>query len=185
MKKKIIPVGYRRKREGKTDYRKRLGMLQTNRPRLVIRKSLKNISCQIIDFKPQGDQVLVAAHSSELKKFGWQYSLGSIPAAYLVGYLLGKKAGSKKITDAIVDLGLQAPVAGSRLYAAVKGAVDAGLKLPYNKEVFPSEDRLRGKHIVDYLGKLSEDKLKKQFSMDVKGLSQTFETVKQKITELK
>ena len=40
-------IKFRRKREGKTDYRKRLKLLLGGKPRLVVRKSLKNITAQI------------------------------------------------------------------------------------------------------------------------------------------
>lgn len=32
----------------------------------------------------------------------------------------------------------------------MKGAVDSGLEIPHSKEIFPSEDRLTGKHIDKY-----------------------------------
>jgi len=185
MSKRTTTVKYRRKREGKTDYRKRLSMLQTHRPRLVVRKSLQNMVCQIVGFESAADKVLVCAHSSELKKYGWKYSFGNVPAAYLSGFLLGVKALQNNVKEAIVDLGLQAPVAGSRLYAVVKGVVDAGLGVPCDKGIFPSEERITGKHIVDYANALEGDKLRKQFSVDVKDMCDTFKSVKQKITELK
>ena len=41
-------IEFRRKREGKTDYKRRLRLLLSNKPRLVIRVSLKNIIIQIL-----------------------------------------------------------------------------------------------------------------------------------------
>jgi len=38
MRKKPISVPYRRKREGKTNYKKRLKLLLSNKPRLVIQQ---------------------------------------------------------------------------------------------------------------------------------------------------
>ena len=67
--------------------------------------------------------------------------------------LTAQKAKKKNIDKAIVDLGLQLPRAGSRLYAAVKGAKDNGLDIPASEEVFPSADRLTGKHIAAYATK--------------------------------
>ena len=32
--------------------------------------------------------------------------------------------------------------------AALKGVIDAGLKVPANKETFPSDDRINGEHLT-------------------------------------
>ena len=95
-------VQFRRKREGTTNYRKRLKILASNKPRLIVRKSLKNMQAAIAEYDEKGDIVKVSSHSSNLKKFGWGYNSGNLPAAYLVGYLLGKRAG-KKFEDVIFD----------------------------------------------------------------------------------
>ena len=63
-------VPHKRRREGKTDYRKRLKLLKSKKPRLVVRKSLKHVRAQIIKYSPKGDETLVSATSEELKKFG-------------------------------------------------------------------------------------------------------------------
>ncbi len=57
------------------------------------------------------------------------------------------RAKQKKIEEAIFDIGLQTPAHGSRLFALLKGAVDAGMKIPAEAEVFPAEDRIKGKHV--------------------------------------
>jgi len=147
-KRKVIP--FRRKRLGKTNYKKRIAYLSSNMPRLVIRKSLTGVIAQVIAYNPSGDKVLAGASSQEIKKLGWNTSGSNIPAAYLVGFLVGKKAINAKINEAILDLGLYQPVAGSRIYAVLKGAVDAGLTIPHDKSVIPKEERLQGKHISDY-----------------------------------
>ena len=46
---KKFTVRFRRRRENKTDYRRRLRLLVSRKQRLVIRKGLKNITAQIID----------------------------------------------------------------------------------------------------------------------------------------
>lgn len=143
-------VMYRRKREGRTNYRKRLKLLISGSPRLVIRRTNKNIIVQVVKYSENGDAVVVTANSSELKKHGWNHATGNLPAAYLTGLLVAKKALSKKTENAIVDLGLQTPSSGSRMYAAVKGAVDGGMTIPCSDEVFPSEERLKGAHIDAY-----------------------------------
>jgi len=152
--KKFIP--YRRKLSGRTNYRKRLKLLVSGSPRLVVRKTNKNVVVQIVNYGEDGDKVLVTANSTELKKLGWNYATGNLPAAYLTGLLAGKKAVGKKVENAIVDLGLQTPAKGSRLYAAIKGACDAGLKVSCSDEAFPSEDRIKGKHIASYNKKAAD-----------------------------
>ena len=61
---------FKRRKEGKTDYQNRLKMLKSGRPRLVVRKSLRYITAQVIEFTPKGDKTLVSATSKELKKLG-------------------------------------------------------------------------------------------------------------------
>ena len=151
--KNIFTVRFRRRRTGKTDYKKRLALLLSNKKRLVIRKSLKNIALQVIEYHPPGDRVVASAHSSELEKFGWSINKGNIPAAYLTGLLFGKKLKEKKIADAVLDIGMQRSVKASRLYAALKGVIDAGINVPHSKEIFPDENRISGKHIQDHTKK--------------------------------
>ncbi|MBD3204612.1 50S ribosomal protein L18 [Candidatus Woesearchaeota archaeon] len=164
--KKGIP--YRRKRAGKTDFRKRLDLLKSGLCRLVVRKSNKNIYAQLIKYSPEGDVVVNSANSTELKNFGWTLSTSNISAAYLVGVLIASKT---KVKSAILDLGLLTPVSGSKIFAVIKGCIDAGLKIPHKKKVLPSEERIMGKHIQEYANKLSEEspeKFKKLFSSHVK-----------------
>lgn len=142
-------VPYRRKREGKTNYKKRLELLKGERHRLVIRKTNKHIILQLVDYHPDGDKVIVGVSSKKLEGMGWQHSAKNTPACYLTGLLLAKLAKEKKVTDAILDLGLQTPLKGSRLYAALKGAIDGGLAIPASDEVFPAEDRIAGKHLTN------------------------------------
>src|SRR5208337_1285372 len=58
-----------------------------------------------------------------------------------------KKAGQAR---AILDIGLNRATPGARVFAALKGAVDAGLEIPYGEEIIPSEERLNGEHIAAY-----------------------------------
>lgn len=139
-------VTFKRKREGKTDYNKRIKLLASNKPRLVIRKSLKNITAQIVEYGTNGDKVTVSAHSRELIKMGWKGYRRNLPAAYLVGLLCGVRAKQKGITEAVLDLGLYKSVKGSIFYAALKGVLDAGVNVPHDDSVVPPEDRLVGAH---------------------------------------
>jgi len=140
----------KRKRLGKTNYRKRLKLLLANKPRLVVRKSLKNISVQIVEYDGKGDRVILSAHSSELKKYGWQGNKGNMPTSYLVGLLIGNKAKKKDIKELVLDIGLQNSVKGSRIYSLLKGCIDTGLNIPHSKNILPMEDRIKGKHIKNF-----------------------------------
>lgn len=145
-------VPLRRRREGKTDYKARKALVLSGKPRLVARCALKNSSVQIIVAKPYGDEVLASAHSRELKKkYGWKAPTGNVPSAYLTGLLCGLKAKAKAkgAEEAILDIGLTAPTRGSRVFAALKGVLDAGVEVPHNEEKIV-EERLEGAHIAAY-----------------------------------
>jgi len=148
-------VKYRRRREGRTNYHKRRKLLLSQLPRLVVRKSNKYITAQLVDYDARGDKTLATANSSQLKKLGWKESCKNIPAAYLTGLLIGKKAIEAGIKKSIPDLGFYTITKGSKLFAVLKGAIDAGLDIPHDPKIFPSEERLTGKHIAEYLKKPS------------------------------
>ncbi|MBI2129400.1 50S ribosomal protein L18 [Candidatus Woesearchaeota archaeon] len=151
--KNTFTVRFRRRRTGKTDYKKRLALLLSNKLRLVIRTSLKNIILQAAEYQTSGDRIVASAHSGELEKLGWSINKGNIPAAYLTGLLFGKKMKEKKIGDVVLDIGMQRSVKASRLYAALKGVLDAGINVPHSKDILPDENRTSGKHIQDYTKK--------------------------------
>lgn len=139
-------VKFRRRRAGKTNYHNRLALLISRKPRLVIRKTNKYIICQIINYTEKGDKVIASVHSKELVKAGWKHSCNNISAAYLTGIAIANAAKKAKVSDVILDAGLYHSTKGSVIYAALKGAVDSELNIPHNPEVFPSEDRILGKH---------------------------------------
>ena len=141
-------VKFRRRREGKTNYYRRQRLLQSRRPRLVIRKTNTNTIVQVVNASVVGDSTVASAISTELRNHGWTAGTGNIPAAYLTGYLAGLRASNSGVKEAVLDVGLNPPVKGSRLYAALKGVVDAGLEIPHDPEVFPDETRIAGEHIV-------------------------------------
>jgi len=178
-------VPFKRRLKGQTNYRRRLRLLLSGKPRLVVRKSLRYIRAQIIEFHPRGDRVLVSASSQELKKFGWKGSALNIPSSYLVGLLIGKRALKKRIKSAVLDIGVQKSIKGSRIYALLKGVMDAGLKVPHSPDVLPPEDRIKGEHIVKYAKELKEgnkERYRIQFSRtNPEELPRMFEEVKSKI----
>jgi large subunit ribosomal protein L18 len=140
----------RRRREGKTDYAKRLNLVKSGKSRLVIRISNNKIVTQVIKYDKKGDQTLVNTTSLELKKYGYAGHRGNVCAAYLTGLLCGKKAADQKIKEAVPDIGLHTPVKGSNVFAVIKGAADAGLSVPHDKEKLPSDDRVLGKTINEF-----------------------------------
>ena len=187
-KSKTYTVEFKRKRKGKTNYKKRLNYISSNKLRLVVRPSIKNMVVQIVKFNPKGDNVLYTAKSNELRKLGWKYSTGNIPAAYLTGLMLGSKA-KEKVKEAIVDFGLSSLVKKSRIYAALRGVIDSGINVPHSGEILPDDNQISGKKISDYSELLSKNKgrYEKQFSkllkenVDPKEIVKNFEEVKTKV----
>ena len=138
----------RRHRDGRTDYRRRLRLLRSRKTRIIVRKSLKNIRVQFVEYYPKGDKILVSAISDELiKNYGWKYSTSTTSAAYLTGLLAGKKANDKGIKEGILDIGRYRPTTGNKLFAALKGVLDAGIECPHDDTKIPAEDRILGKHL--------------------------------------
>jgi len=176
---KNYTVAYRRKRECKTDYRKRLKLLSSKKTRLVVRKTLNNIIVQFVNSKGQ-DHVVCGVTASKLRDFGWNYGLGNTPAAYLTGLLAGKIAKKKNISEAILDMGLQSKTS-ERLFAALKGVLDAEINVPHTKEILPDESRIKGKHIAEYYEKVKKEGIPIQFSTYKPRLVENFEEVKNKI----
>lgn len=140
-------VPFRRRREGRTDYRHRAALLRGGIVRLVVRKSNRHLRVQFVEYTDKGDRVLVTAVSKELEELGWKASGKSTPGAYLTGLLAGKRALEKKIDEAVLDIGLREPTKGAAVFAALKGAIDAGLEIPHSEEMIPSNDRISGKHM--------------------------------------
>ena len=142
-------VPYRRRREGKTDFRKRLRHLRSGMPRLVVRRTLTQTIVQFAEYDPQGDRILAQASSPELAKMGWSASTSTVPAAYLTGLLAAKRAAEAGVEEAVLDGGIGKPTVGGKVYSALQGVLDGGLWVPHGEEVLPSEERLRGEHLTE------------------------------------
>ncbi len=140
-------VSFRRKREGRTDYQKRLRLILSGKPRLVVRKTSSHITVQVVEHGKEGDRTIACGHSNTLKKYGWTGSTSNIPAAYLTGFICAQKAVKKGIKEAVLDIGLVPPIRKSRVFSALKGALDAGMDIPHSSEVLPEENRIKGEHI--------------------------------------
>ncbi|GET00790.1 60S ribosomal protein L5 [Rhizophagus clarus] len=183
---KRFQVKYRRRREGKTDYyaRKRLVVQAKNKYnspkyRLVVRFTNTDVIVQIIYAKLDGDFVLTAAYSHELKKYGIKVGLTNWAATYATGLLAarrvltklgladkyqgitepdGRVAPIEEIEDAprpfkaFLDVGLKRTSTGSKVFAALKEVL--------RKYIY-------GGHVADFIRSLQEeddDRYKKQFS---------------------
>jgi len=104
---KRFQVKYRRRREGKTDYRarKRLVAQDKNkhnspRYRLVVRFSNKDVITQITYAKITGDFILASAYSHELPRYGVPAGLTNYAATYATGLLLARRLLAKlKLAD--------------------------------------------------------------------------------------
>eukprot|EP00834_Sanchytrium_tribonematis_P006163 NODE_429_length_7612_cov_0.787968.p5 type:complete len:297 gc:universal NODE_429_length_7612_cov_0.787968:4635-3745(-) len=176
--------------------------------RLVVRFTNKHVIAQIVKAKVVGDVVLAQANSSELEHFGIKAGLGNWPAAYCTGLLVARRLLKKlKLTQfegqeatgefylveadgevqpfkCFLDVGLRRTTTGSKIFAALKGAVDGGLYVPHSENRFPGFDSeskeletevlkkyIFGGHISDYMTMLKEEdpeKYKKQFSKFIK-----------------
>ncbi|MEM2781409.1 MAG: 50S ribosomal protein L18 [Nitrososphaerota archaeon] len=173
----------KRRRMGLTNYRKRLKLIKSGLPRLVIRRTNRYVIVQAIQSLAGGDRTLTATVSKELRKLGWNGGLKNTPAAYLTGFLAGMKMRRLGIKKLVADLGLFSKA--SRLYAVIKGIIDAGIEVPVSEDVLPSEERLKGTHIREYFEKVSQEPFVKIFTKVDKEayskLEEHVEEVKQKI----
>lgn len=187
-------VPRRRRREGKTNYHKRLALVKSGHVVLVVRKTNKYIIAQFVYPTPIGDYTLAAAHSRELVKlFGWKASGENAPAAYLTGLLAGLRARKLGIRKAIPDIGLHRPVKGAKVFAVIKGVIDAGVEIPVAEDVLPDEKRIKGYTIAEYaemLSKSDQEAFQRQFSrllrsgFDPRRLVEHFEEVKREIIRI-
>ncbi len=188
VKKSMFEPKFKRRSAGTTNYKKRLALLKSGKPRLVVRKTNRYIIAQILNYALEGDVVMACANSSELEKFGWGFGKKNLCAAYLTGLLIAQKAKKKNVAEAIFDIGLQNNVHGGRVFAVLKGALDAGMKIAHEDAVLPSAERISGKHIENY-AKAANAENKLQFSKCIAGkmplgnISGSFESAKKKIIE--
>lgn len=186
-------VPYRRRREKKTDYAARRVLATADRPRVVVRVSSKNILVQVVRSAIEGDYVVAQTSSKELKKsYGWVASGKNVPAAYLLGLLAGKKAKAAGVEHAILDMGLKRATAGNKVFAVVKGALDAGLDVPCDSDIIPPPERINGSVIAEYAEQM-EDPLEYETRFSVylrrglrpEAIQGHFEEVKARIEENK
>jgi hypothetical protein len=124
-----------------------------------------------------------------VQDYGWLGNGKNTSAAYLTGYLFGKKALSEDYDETILDIGLQPSIRGTKIYAVLKGALDAGLWVPHNESVLPDDSRIRGEHIAQYAESMDDEERNAKFANYIRcGLSPVeiqdhFDSVKNKIDE--
>jgi len=104
---KRFQVKYRRRREGKTDYRARKRLVaqdknKYNSPkyRLVIRITNKDVIAQITYARIEGDIVMSAAYAHELPRYGMPIAVSNYAACYATGLLVARRLLTKlKLAD--------------------------------------------------------------------------------------
>ena len=175
----------RRRRSGKTNFKKRSTLLQSRKTMLAVRISNRSTSIQFLTPLLAGDKIESSSHSSQLIKLGWTGSGKSLPGAYLTGYLAGRKASKAGVKQAIPYLGTRRFTAGSRVVASLKGVIDAGVQVPMNDDVLPEPARLRGEHIAKFASILESDSViytkRRKAGYDPSNSGQEIDDMKEKI----
>jgi len=170
---KRFKVKFRRRREAKTDYyaRKRLitqdkNKYKTPKYRFVVRRTNRDVICQVFSADLTHDVCLASAYSHELRRYGVEYGLTNWSAFYSVGLLLARRVNKKFILEyeghteitgedyhvepnfgspapfrALLDVGLVRTTTGARVFGALKGACDGGLDVPHNDRRFPGSKK--------------------------------------------
>ena len=125
---------------------------------MTIKVSDQNVSTQLLRPTPTGDLVVTSVHSKSLAKQGWKGAFNNLPACYLTGLTLGKKAQEKNVQNVVLYIGKDHFT--SRVAACLKGIYDSGVNIPVSEDSLPPEDRVSGKHIAEYAASLKEDQEK-------------------------
>ena len=124
---KRFQTKYRRRREGKTDYRARQALISQDKTkfnapkyRMVVRITNSDVICQIVSSKIIGDFVHCAAYSHELPRYGLKVGLTNYAAAYSTGLLLARRL--------LTQIGL------ADKYAGIDSTDGKDYLVPFNKE---------------------------------------------------
>ena len=182
-------VPYRRRREGRTDYKLRRALVRSGLPRAVVRLTNQYVIVQVSQAEAKGDFVRASANSKELSKLGWKGGAGNLPAAYLTGVLAARRAVANGVKEAVLDIGLRGPTKGSKIFAALKGLSDSGLTVPHSDDSLPPMERINGSHIAGYAKSLAgqQEVYRKRFSrylgsgLKPEDLSTHFEQVRKSV----
>ena len=165
--------------------------------RLVVRRTNTKIIVQIIYATITGDRVLAQADSKELKRFGLEAGLTNYAASYATGLLVARRlltqigladlykgveaadgeffdVYEKGVNDdkrpfrAFLDVGLIRTTTGSRVFGALKGAVDGGIHVPHNTKRFPGYHLDKKEVVTGKRGKAVAEKGKSGGSYNAK-----------------
>lgn len=95
-------VKFRRRRQGKTDYKARHALViqdknkyATKKYRLIVRFTKRDIVAQVAYATIAGDVVVAAAYAHELKEYGLKVGLTNYAAGYCVGLLIARRLLTK------------------------------------------------------------------------------------------
>ena len=98
-------VKWRRRREGKTNYYKRKNLLiqdkqkyNASKYRMVVRLSKKNLLCQLIYSRLEGDFILSSCYSKKLNLIGISLISNNFPTAYITGLHLSSNFLKEKFS---------------------------------------------------------------------------------------
>jgi len=137
---------FRRRREGKTDYRQRKRLCcqaknkyQSPKYRLVVRFTNKFVICQIAYSLIDGDRILAQATSRELARYGLEVGLKNYSAAYCTGLLVARRLLQK--------VGLDEAYEGNTEVDAEVVKCEVGKKTYYVDEV--DEDKRPFRALLD------------------------------------
>ncbi len=175
-------LGLKRRREGRTDYRRRSRYLVSGIPRIVVRESNAHYFAHVALPSDRGDITIVSAHSRELARdYGWKGHGSNATSGYLTGYLCGKRASKAGIEKAILDAGRRIPRAGTDIYAVVKGAIDGGLQIPCDEGCFPKMEKIKGQEVAKALEDDASVASYRKKGVDLASLPQQFDEIVAKI----
>lgn len=183
---KAQTLDFKRKREGRTNYRDRLKIIDSGKLRVVVRRSLNNINVQLVLFGEKGDRVLLSSSTRELIKYGWKAHRGNLSSAYLLGFLCGLKAMKNSLKEGVLDVGMARAIKNSAFFAVARGMRDAGFEIPLGENTAPSDDRVYGRHIENYAKSIKSSVVFSRYrkaGLEPKELSKHVVEVKKKITE--
>jgi len=103
-------VKFRRRREGKTDYRQRKRLCtqaknkyQSPKYRLIVRFTNRMVICQIAYSLVDGDRILTQATSTELPRYGLKVGLKNYAASYCTGLLAARRLLQKVGLDDVYE----------------------------------------------------------------------------------
>jgi len=105
---KRFQVKFKRRRDGKTDYRARKRLISQDKNkygspkyRLVVRFTNRFVICQIVHSEIDGDRVMAHATSAELPRYGLSNGLKNYAAAYATGLLVARRLLQKLGLDSV------------------------------------------------------------------------------------